>query len=182
MRRLPQLELADSGAILAFDGPEGQPLMQFFEDCALTIELEDGEVKLSTVIRNPRGEIIAELIRNEWRVNPDKSFDRNYARGALEVRDETGDVVLQARRLKDRVQFAGKFHGADGRAVAIGKTIGPDGKVGGAIEITGPAHPRITMKIAPLFRYPSDLHFGEFVLKRRARARPKVKRTKTARR
>lgn len=173
MRQLPKLELGDSGAILMYAGPQGQPLLKLFDDCNLVIEVDRGDVVLSTVIRNDNGEIIAELVRNEWRVNPGKSFDRNYSKGAVEVRDASGDIVLQARLRKDRVQLSAKFRDADGHAFGIGKGRGPDGKIGGIMEITGSAHPKLMLEIAPLFRYPSDLHLGEYLAPERSRAHPK---------
>jgi hypothetical protein len=178
MRQLPKLELGDSGAILMWGGPEGEPILKLFDDCNLTIGIENGDVVLSTVIRDEKGETIAELVRNEWRVNPQKAFDRNYAKGAIEVRDATGDVVLQARLREDRVQLSAKFRDAEGNAVGIGKIRGPDGKVGGAIEFTGRDHPRLTLEIMPLFRYPSDLHLGEYIVAPRSPARPKRRRVR----
>jgi hypothetical protein len=159
-------------------GPEGEPILKLFDDCNLIIGIEGGDVVLSTVIRDEKGEIIAELVRNEWRVNPHKAFDRNYAKGAIEVRDATGDIVLQARLQDDRVQLSAKFRDAEGHAVGIGKIRGPDGNVGGAIEFTGSAHPRLTLKIPPLFRYPSDLHLGEYLVTPQSRARPKRRRVR----
>ena len=158
----PKVEIGDSGSILVFAGAPGQPLFKFFEDSHLTIELEDGELRVSTVIRDRAGRIVAELVRNEWKVNPAASYDRNYSKNAIEVRDSSGDVVLQLRFLGDRVQFQGKFYDSTGQGISVGKLTGADGTVGGAIELTGPTHPNMRLKIQPIFKYPSDRHLGEF--------------------
>jgi hypothetical protein len=166
---MPKLEMGDSGSILVFAGPQGQALMRFFNDCHVTIEIRQnritrrGRLLLSTLVRNAQGGLIAEIIRNEWQVNPAASFDRNYRHDALEVKDASGDVILQARLMGDRVQLQAKFRDVHGQGVAIGKGQEANGVVGGIIEITGHAHPQLLMHIKPIFRYPSSRYFGKLV-------------------
>ena len=159
--QLPQLELGDSGAILRYAGPQGRPLFHIFDDTHLTIEVERKQIKVSTLIRDKRGNVVAELLKNEWKVNQNTAFDRNYSREALEVRDAGGDVVLQIRVKEDRVQFAGKFYDKTSRGVAFGKLTDEAGNTGGGIEQTGPDR-ELQLRIEPLFRYPSDQHLGEY--------------------
>jgi len=156
----PKLEIGDSGAVLMYAGPQGSPLFRFAEDSALTVELENSEVKVSTIIRDRTGRIVAELTRNEWKVNPLNTWDRNYSKNALEVKDPTGDIVLQVILVDDRVRFQAKLYDSTGRGIGIGKVRGPEGW-GGGIELTGPSHPNLQLKIPPIFNYPSDLHLGE---------------------
>ena len=166
---LPKLEMGDSGSMFMFAGPQGQPLFQIFDDGHLTIEIRQnritkrGRLLVSTQVRNAQGGLIAEMVRNEWQVNPAASFDRNYRRDAIEVKDATGDVILQARLVGDRVQFQAKFRDANGQGVAIGKGVDQNGVVGGIIEITGHAHPQLLMHIQPMFRYPSSRYFGKLI-------------------
>ena len=157
----PKVEIGDSGTIFVFTAAQGQPLFAFLEDSHFTVELENGELKVSTVIRDRGGHVVAELLKNEWKVNTAAAYDRNYSKDGIEVRDSTGDVVLQLRFLGDRVQFQGKFFNSAGQGIAVGKIKGPDGQTGGAIEVTGSAHPHVQMRIKPMFRYPSDRHLGE---------------------
>ncbi len=157
----PKIEFGDSGAILMYTGPEGSPLFRIGEETGLTIVREGRQVKLSTIIRDQNGRVVAELVKNEWKVNPHNSWDRNYTADTLEVKDPTGDIVLQVRALPDRIQLQAKFYEATGRGVGFGAIRGPDGQWGGGIELTGSAHPRLTLRIAPLFKYPSDRHLGE---------------------
>ena len=158
----PQLEFGDSGSILKFTGPRGVPLFKIAEDNDITIELEDGQIKVSTKIRDKTGHLVAEILRNEWKVNPDKSWDRNYSKDALEVRDPTGDVVLQVRLMSDRVQFQAKLYDSAGRGIGFGKAKSKEGW-GGVIELTGSMHPNLELKIQPIFKYPSELHLGQLV-------------------
>jgi len=161
----PKLEFGDSGSILVYTGPRGAPLFKIAEDNDITIEVEGGQVKVSTKIRDRNGQVIAEIMKNEWKVNPNNSWDRNYSKNALEVRDPTDDVVLQVRLVEDRVQFQAKLYDATGRGIGFGKALGAKG-LGGIIEMTGPNHPELTLKINPIFKYPSDLHLGEFAQER----------------
>jgi hypothetical protein len=154
---LPKLEIGDSGAIFVFGGPQGQPLFKFFDDSHLTVELEDDQLKVSTVIRDQTGKVVAELVKNEWKVNSATAYDRNYSKDAIEVRDASGDVVMQLRFVSDRVQFQGRFFDKTGRGVTICKVKGPDGKMGGAMDFSG------QLRITPIFQYPSERHLGEFV-------------------
>ncbi len=158
----PKVEFGDSGAIPMYAGPQGSPLFTFAEDMKLTIVREEGHVKVSTIIRDRTGRVVAELVKNEWRVNPHNSWDRNYTSDALEVRDPTSDIVLQIKVLEDRVQLQAKFHDSGGRGFEFGKVLGPQGW-GGGIEITGPAYPQLQMRIAPIFKYPSDSRFGSLL-------------------
>lgn len=158
----PKVEFGNSGAMLIFTGPEGSPLFTFGRDTKLTIVRDQGRVKISLAIRDKTGRLVAELLKNEWKVNPQNSWDRNYTADALEVRDPSGDVILQVKALADRIQLQAKFYDENGRGFAFGKVPGPQGW-GGGLEFTGPAHPQLQMKIDPIFRYPSQSHFGEFV-------------------
>lgn len=158
----PQLEFGDSGSILKFTGQQDSPLFKIAEDNDIIIEIAGDQVKVSTKIRDKEGHIVAEIIKNEWKVNPDKSWDRNYSKDALEVKDPTGDIILQVRLVKDRVQFQAKLYDTTGRRIGFGKMKGLEGW-GGAIEFTGQNRPELLLKIQPIFKYPSELHLGEFV-------------------
>lgn len=109
-RIYPKMEFGDSGTILVWTGPQGQPLFKIFDNNSLMIVIENNQLKVSTKIRDPNGHVVAELSQNEWKVNKNNSFDRNYTKNALEVKDSTGDVLLQVRFVEDRVQFQGKFY------------------------------------------------------------------------
>jgi hypothetical protein len=140
----------------------------------LLLERINGELKVTMVVRSPRtGMVIAELVRNEWEAaRKPVAWDRNFSKDALEVKDETGDVVLQLRVLADRIQLQGKWH------LGIRDWIWPDGE-----RYSGPAvmvliHPAPDAKgsiitpitsaedaqrhrIEPIFEYPSSTKLGQ---------------------
>jgi len=154
----PRIEMGDSGATFIIAGKQGIPLFSFGEDSTLTVVREDGQVKVSTIIRDKAGRVVAELIKNEWKINPQNSYDRNYTEDALEVKDPSGDIVLQVRALPDRVQLQAKLYNLSGRGFAFGKMPGAPG---GIIDFTGPKNPELRLRIEPIFEYPSDLHLGQ---------------------
>jgi len=160
----PRIRLGDSDTFLVWKGVQGEPIIKFFEDAHLTIWIEDGGLKVSTLVRGKAGHLVAEIVANEWRVQrPPGVFDRNYDREALEVRGPDGDVILQVVLEEDYIRFAAKMYDSSGRGIAVGAGQDPQfGKVG-VIEVTGPEHPDLELVIPPLFKYPSDLHFGERV-------------------
>jgi len=150
----PELEIGDSGAVFVYGGPIGSPIFKLAEDNEIKIELLNGQIQISTKILDIKGKIIAEIIDNEWRVNPHNAWDRNYTKNALEVRDPCGDIVFQAILVGNRVQLQLMLYTYEGKMFGL-VSEGP-GK-GGLIVLNQ------KYKIKPIFKYPSDLHFGEFV-------------------
>jgi hypothetical protein len=134
-------------------------MFNFSDDNPLTIENIFRKVKVSTTIRDKSGAIVAELSKNQWRVWPPKTFDRNYTDDTLEVRRSDGNIVLQVRVLPDRVQLQGEWRSADGRGIRLVKAPGG----GGVIVIRRGEFERDDPKIKPIFRYPSDSHFRELL-------------------
>lgn len=152
----PIVQLGTSDCRLILKGSQGK-LIVLPEDQYIAVSNDQGKVKLSTKLRGKSG-LIVEIIDNEWRLNPLKLWDRNYNDNALEVKDENG-VVLQIKVLSDRIQLQAIYYDKNGNGVVIG---GNQEYMGGhgIIEKTGPnCEPNYTIK--PIFKYPSNLHFGE---------------------
>jgi hypothetical protein len=125
------------------------------------VENIDGEAKVSAQMLDREGHLIAELVRNEWKVAPPpNAWDRNYSDEALEVRDARGMVVLQVKALKDRVQLQGLWWIDMGPPNGIRQLTVRENPEGGAQFIISPedASPP---PIVPMFEYPSDRHLGE---------------------
>jgi len=72
----PRLEIGDSGAIFIWAGKSGEPIFNFSNDNSLTVEKIFEKLKVSTTIRDKSGAVVAEIIRNQWRVSPPHTFDR----------------------------------------------------------------------------------------------------------
>jgi hypothetical protein len=158
---LPTLEIGDSGKGFIWKGPQGVPIMNPVEDSQLTIESVNGKIKVSTNIRDKTGRLVAELIRNEWKVSPSSAFGKNYNDRALEVRNAEGRVILQVKVTNDAIQLQGEWWDEHGQGVRLVKC--PDrqtGEIDGCIVILGGID-RPEDQIKPIFKYPSDLHPGE---------------------
>jgi hypothetical protein len=114
----------------------------------------NGQIKVSANIRNEKGELIAELRDNEWKLNKDQIFDRNCTDYAIEVREKSGRVVLQVANLGEEIYFAGILRCSNGRTLTVANT-----EQGPEFEIL---NPQVTshLKIEPIFDYPSESHFG----------------------
>lgn len=153
------VEIGNSGLTFEHTNfPSG--ILKFTENNFLTIAKDDKGIKVSVLIRDKNGNAVAELIKNEWKVNKNNSYDRNYSKDALEVKDNTGDIILQIRLLQDRVQIQAKLYDSNGSGVAVTKDR--DGS-GVRFEFTINNREALEAKIKPIFKYPSELHLGEFV-------------------
>jgi hypothetical protein len=147
------LEIGDSGTKL-ISSDRAQPVFKFFKNSELRLELVDGQLKVSTKIMDQSGKLVAELIRNEWKVAPPpQTWDRNYSDDALEVRDARGQIALQVKVLADRIQIQGEWWGDDIHGFRLVKN---------SLLIFGPNfRPPQEPEIEPMFVYPSDSHLGE---------------------
>ena len=108
--RIPKLRIGPSNVFIAGDAP-GFVSMLFpaLSKAQFTVEAIDNEMRVSTRVADESGNLIAELIRNEWKVNPNGSWDRNYSADALEVKDAQGQVILQVRAFLDHIQIQGMW-------------------------------------------------------------------------
>jgi hypothetical protein len=130
------------------------------------VEVIKGMVKVSTQIKDQRGYLIAELVRNEWKAAPPpQTWDKNYSQDSLEVIDPRGNVVLQVTALEDRIRLQGEWWGTDGTGTRLVKSQDPS-RPGGFIIMLGPKHkpgPLGDSQIVTMFKYPSELHLGELL-------------------
>ncbi|MFH1101385.1 MAG: hypothetical protein V1726_05050 [Methanobacteriota archaeon] len=149
--------LSLGGTNFIYEGPKGYSVLDIL-GINVTIWIENGKLKISTILRNENGEIVAELKANEWQVNPNLIFDRNFDDTAIEVINTKGDVVLQADLVERCVKFVGYFYREDGWQIAVG----PSETGGGYIELRPPGE-EIQMNFDKIFQYPSELHPGERV-------------------
>jgi hypothetical protein len=156
------IQIGQSSSFIDFSAPQGTPFMQFANNYDLMIDSVSGKLEVSTQVRDRKGHLVAELIKNEWKVAPPpKTWDRNYNRTALEVRDEDGNVILQVRLFQDRVQIQGEWWMDETRGIRI---VGYPGE-GGRFEIFGTKfRPNDADPIRQMFVYPSENHRGELAL------------------
>jgi hypothetical protein len=107
--------------------------------------VRDGnDLKLSTTVRDSAGNLIVEIVNNDWRVSKSETncWDKNYTDDSLEVKDGRGRVVLQVRLLPDRVELQAEYPDGDSGLLEVGFYNKEDG-------------------ITPVFKYPSNEHWQE---------------------
>ncbi len=154
------LQIGDSETILVQIAGSKEPLLKLPNGCFFELEIVDGQLKVSTIVRDKQGNVVAEIIRNEWKASK-AAWDRNYSDDAFEIRDAAGHVVLQVRLYQDRVQLLGEWWGTDGTGARIIKAKNESGKMVGAFEMLTPSY-NPPNPIEPLFEYPSETHLGQF--------------------
>jgi hypothetical protein len=110
----------------------------------LKLQIVDGKVELSTMVRDQSGNTVVQITNNHWIVssNPQQSWDKNYDDHALEVLDGQHQVIFQVRLYKNGVRLQGRWYG---NRVFDGPPDKPDPTYGKQ----------------PLFKYPSNLFWGE---------------------
>lgn len=134
--------------------------------------LDKGKIKVTTKILDMNGNIIADMVENEWNVNkPAYAYDRNFNDTSLEVKDHSGNVVFQIDVSDNRVYLRGVFHRPDSLCVAVltnNPTSNKDTSALGFIATFNKkdykeiySEESSPMKINPIFKYPSDLHKGQ---------------------
>ncbi len=173
------LVVPGSMRFLARRTPDGLPL---FYDAPLDFWSTARGIELSTVVRDRSGNTVVEIDHNAWRVFPPYCSDKNFTKSALEVLDSRGHVVLQVVMLSDRVLLQGEWHNDAGRGVMVinpqhrpefHKPRDPQRSSGGwaagdvepdeasIFPLPNPGYAE--KKILPMFRYPSERHWGETV-------------------
>jgi hypothetical protein len=157
-------EIGDSDSKFECIGDKSKPAWQFVYDSGLLIVVENGELKISTPVKDRDGRLIAKIDRNHWYVYSG-ALDKNYNTNSLEVIDAGGHVVLQVKLLNDRIQIQGEWRDEFGNGVRMRKTNIDAGEQKGAMFVPW-RNPQTELKfdselIKPMFKYPSRDHWGE---------------------
>jgi hypothetical protein len=148
--------------------PFQNKIIKPFDGLNFTASLLNDKIMVTSTIRDTVGNIIVEMVNNEWQVNrPLFAFDRNYNDTSLEVRDNTGNIVFQIELSKNKMLMHGKFVKPDGQIIMVFPIMYPKKNMPGITGIvnyeSGNYHLIRNTKIRPLFKYPSSLHQGERV-------------------
>ncbi|MDQ1610301.1 MAG: hypothetical protein QOG00_232 [Pyrinomonadaceae bacterium] len=157
---IPMLQIGNSKTYIAKGTRISGDVLGIFNYNDLIVSTKEDQVKVSMLLRNKKGEVVAQLVDNEWKINKEKVWDRNYSEDALEVRDEDGDIALQIRAFPDRIQFQASLYDANGKNLTIVEGPGRDGAL---VSVSAPGKPKPPHKIEPMFKYPSREHLGEFI-------------------
>ncbi|MCF2487496.1 hypothetical protein [Dyadobacter sp. CY347] len=126
------------------------------DNTPLTIALINDSIAVSVDINDSNGDLVARLVENEWQINANKIFDRNYTKSKLEIIDVQGEVVFQAALLGDTVQLQCKLFGRN----KTGFGMYSDETNRGVFAFANPNRP-FEFSIKPIFKYPSEKNLGK---------------------
>lgn len=152
--KIPKIQIGDKGPIFQGD-------FNLFKRLGLEVKMIKGQIKVSACVNDQDGNVVATIIDNEWKINPNQSYDRNYSIDALEVIDNSGNIVLQVRFAQDVLQFQGILYDSQKRLFWLVAQRERDGRMDGFMEIQKPGN-NFSYSIKPIFKYPSELHLGVY--------------------
>ncbi len=155
-------------AWFTWEGPRNTPQFAYLGSHVQFDRNEVGELIVNTVVRDHDGNLIVEIVDNEWRVSS-AAWEKNHTDTALEVKDGRGRVVFQVRLFSDRAEFQAEWWDSDGRGARIvqqkDRPDSPESdKKGFVIVVMTPVFHPDEPAIQPIFRYPSRKYFGQFRL------------------
>jgi hypothetical protein len=130
------------------------------------LKKEHGKLLLTTRVRDSNGSIVVEINDNKWTVNPseDVSWDKNYSKNALEVKDRRGRIVLQIILFANVVRVQGEWWTENRNGARVLRPYPFQHPQSGPVFIImSPLNHPDEPHIEPIFKYPSKEHWGEFV-------------------
>lgn len=129
----------------------------------LIVKLVDDKILLSFTIHSLDQKIVAVIKDNEWEINPNNYFRRNYDDHAFEVIDQEDVVKFQAEFIDNKTIVIGGFFRVGG-TYYLATTKGVEWWTGNEINKPLYGGPKNQSNKVPLiFTYPSSKHFGERV-------------------
>ncbi|MEQ9442700.1 MAG: hypothetical protein RIG62_26905 [Cyclobacteriaceae bacterium] len=138
---------------------------QYFTSVPFAAKIKDGKLLIDIDLYGMYGTLIAQMRSNEWQLNRNNYFDKNFDDKGLEVTDNRGTVVLQLYIVNDVAVISGLFYDPDGYATFI-QCHDSVGEIDWFDEPgLYPSKERYYVK--PIFKHPSALHPGERIHERR---------------
>lgn len=125
----------------------------------LSIKLsKEGNLLVNCTFRDLSGKIVAELTENEWEVNPNNFFKRNYDDHGLEVIDQEGIMKLQIDFINNEtLKIGGIIRDInDIHFISERMVISSDLRAVNKEEII-----KSSEIISNMFVYPADKYFGK---------------------
>ncbi len=164
IRSVGGIRFGTAGMVFSNGNPQGSSLVSFMDQSHLRVEIIDHKIAVSINIFDPLGKLVAEVVRNEWKVAPSPAtWDLNYNNEALEILNPSGLIALQVILCNDIASVQGEFYGTNGKGVRLVETNATS--QGSTIHFV--PLPNQTGKPAPeikkIFLYPSSKHLGKLL-------------------
>ncbi len=127
----------DSG-IMEFHSPIGHELLPIGPNVPFWILKNRNGLLINAEVKSMDGKIMAELINNEWRVNPHNYFKLNFDKSGLEIIDDYNIPWLQIDYLTpSSVKIGGVFRGGENIDQQMFPNFAPSAAFGGSIWQVG---------------------------------------------
>ena len=128
----------------------------------LLVYVKNNQLFLNTTILDTDKKVIAVIVDNQWQVNTNKIFDKNFDDRAIEVKDERNRVALQAEFDGEKVNLYGMFTTDSGTHIVLYPENYNNPKMGAGILLITHKPDTVSSNLIPtLFKYPSMRHKGE---------------------
>jgi len=148
-----------SKTALVWGGPPDSPMFSISTNNLQVKQNDAGDVIINTTVTDRNGNLIVEIINNEWRVS-NEAWEKNYTKNALEVKDSRGRIVLQVRLFTSSIELQGEWWDEDGNGARIVEA--PEKSTGAYfIKMSKQYHPD-EPAIKEIFKYPSRNYFGQY--------------------
>ena len=119
-------------------------------DYPIKIKVDRGKLFVTVWIIDNEGKMVAQIANNEWQVNPNNFYDRNFSNMALEIIDNTKTPILQIIiKSGNEIDIGGVFYYPGGRVAATSRSF-----------ITNPSDSIIKKEMKRFFKYPGDKYLG----------------------
>ncbi|MFZ1204201.1 MAG: hypothetical protein WAN97_07815 [Candidatus Acidiferrales bacterium] len=162
------VQVGKAGTVFVMVPPKaGQNMPAYFApfpDAQFLIQCGKRGPLISTTVRDRNGNQVVNIERNHWTVYPPYCSDKNYTKDALEVKDDSGHVLLQIkyapqeRNNMARIQVQGEWWSNEGHGLRIVLA----GGAGGEVIPLVPQNQHNDALIKPVFKYPSKDFWGDF--------------------
>lgn len=132
--------------------------VRFTGEVPIVIKVVNDSLKVSGFFRSLDGKVVAQIVDNEWEINPNNYFKRNYDDNGLEVIDQESILKFQVDFANNNtIVFNGFFKLGSNFVTATN-----EGYVTWSVN-SSTREKIITEsgKVPLMFQYPSDRHFGK---------------------
>ncbi len=149
--------ITNAGSLLS--GKEYKPLGGIGSDFSLYIKLSpQGTLSINCVFRDFNGRIVAEMSENEWKINPNNYFKRNYDAQGIEVIDQEGITKFQVEFIDfNIIKLGGVFKDSE-NLMFVSDTMTT---IFDIRSISKEESIRRSETIPEIFLYPAEKHFGQ---------------------
>lgn len=156
----PMLQIGGTTFVMTPNGV--RDIFPFFPDSGVRIEWgTKGWPLFTTTVRDHNGNLVAQVIRNHWRVYPSFSAEKNYTKDTLEVQDTAGHIVLQVQILPGEILLLGEWWDTQGNGIRLMKpSVATPNDAAHVIRMNRQTQ-HLDELIQPIFEYPSKDHWGE---------------------